>query len=439
MAVIGRSNDLNGDYTVFIVDPEGWEQRRLARTISGPSWSPDGTRLAFVGATGDRKDTWDLLTMTPDGTDVRRLTPTSGRAPRYVGGHAILTGLTQYGDGWIPTLAWSPAGDQLLYTCGLRICVVALDGTPVGQSPGAWASGSVAAWSPDGTRIAVAAGAVWQTRGMDARDTPALYSMAPDGSDVRVLAAYDAEGEVRPLGPRPVNVRVDVTECAAGVAVAEPSANPGLVRDCETLLRVQAGWGQKLGWSAEAPIQEWKGVALDGSPPRVRELRIWRQTLGPIPPAVGDLDQLKVLSLSGGVLGGTIPPEVGRLRALQMLDLRGGFVSGMIPAELGELTQLVRLDLAYNHLSGPIPKALGELAALRMLDLSNNELSGTIPSELAQLANLNEVHLGGNYLTGCIPTGLRPTGSHSYRDLGLPRCETGAGESWGRNVALRGR
>ena len=402
LAVIGRGNDLRGDYTIFIVEPEGWEQRRLGRTISAPSWSPDGQRLAFVGAADDDDGTWGLLTMAANGTDVRQIPLPPDWEPHYVGGHGILTEMAEFGDGWIPTLAWSPAGDQLLYTCGRRICVVALDGTPVGRSPIDWWSGSVAAWSPDGARIAVAAGAVWQTRGLEQSGGPALYTMAPDGSDVRELAAYDATGEVRPLGPRPANVHVDVTGCAAGLAVAEPAATPGLVRDCAALLRVQAAWQHEFNWSPDVPIGEWEGVTLGGSPPRVRELRVWHQVLGPIPPALSALDQLQVLDLGGSVLGGTIP------------------------GEMGQLTELVRLDLAGTLLSGPIPPVLGELAALRTLDLSNNDLSGEIPRELGQLANLNDVRLGGNQLTGCVPAGLRPTENVSRWDQGLPRCEAGA-------------
>ena len=429
LAVVG-TDGARFRHAVYTVGADGTDLRRVARTISGPSWSPDGTRLAFVGATDDQGDAWDLLMMAPDGTVVRRLDLAPGWEPHYRGGHDVLTG-----EIWIPTLAWSPAGDQLLYTCGRRICVVMLDGTPVGRSPLAWpsgkrVSGSVAAWSPDGGRIAVAPSVVWDHRHADLPQPrplgPALYTMAPDGTDVRVLAIFDAEGEVRPLGPRPADGPVDVTGCAAGVVVAEPAANPGLVQDCETLLQVQAAWQHELNWSPDVPIGEWEGVGLGGSPPRVRELRVWQQVLGPIPPALSALDQLQVLDLGGSVLGGTIPPELGLLSQLQDLNLRGGFLSGTVPGEFGQLTQLVRLDLAYNNLGGPIPPELGELAALRRLELSNNELTGEIPRELGQLANLNEVHLDGNRLTGCVPAGLSPTENYSRWDQGLPRCEAAA-------------
>ena len=215
LAVVG-TDGARFRHALFTVGADGTDLRRLGRTISGPSWSPDGTRLAFVGAADDASDAWDLLTVAADGTDVRGVPLAPNWAPHYEGGHSILASLSADRDGlmWIPTLAWSPAGDQLLYTCGRRICVVALDGTPVGRSPLTWQSGrwgdlgSVAAWSPDGARIAVAPSVAWDEGHPDVPQPrplgPAVYTMAPDGTDVRVLAEFDAEGELRPKRLEPL-------------------------------------------------------------------------------------------------------------------------------------------------------------------------------------------------------------------------------------------
>ena len=232
LAVVG-TDDSQHELAVLIVNADGGDLRRLGRTISGPSWSPDGRRLAFVGRAGDDDGAWDLLTMASDGTEVQRLALAADWAPSYAGGHAILTSLPKFSDGWIPTLAWSPAGDHLLYTCGLRICVVGLDGTPVGRSPIKWESGSVAEWSPDGARIAVATGTVWRHyRGLEMRNAPALYTMAPNGTDVHVLAVYDAEGEVRPTEVRPQERRplpasVAVVQCRTGDGGGRPRHGVG--------------------------------------------------------------------------------------------------------------------------------------------------------------------------------------------------------------------
>ena len=199
LAVVGRRNDLKDDHAVFTINVDGSGVQRLGRTASGPAWSSDGKRLAFAGPDRALGHRHMLFTMAPDGTEVQRVPLKDGWEPDYRGRHVILAELN-----WIPTLAWSPSGDRLLYTCGLRICVVALDGTPVGRSPIEWPSGSVAAWSPDGSRIAVAAGAgaAWESPFVIDVVDPILYTMAPDGTDVRVLVRYDAAGRLRAVEPQ---------------------------------------------------------------------------------------------------------------------------------------------------------------------------------------------------------------------------------------------
>ncbi len=164
--------------------------------------------------------------------------------------------------------------------------------------------------------------------------------------------------------------------CSSGTAISDPVNNAGLISDCEALLEGKDtldGRG-KLNWSADTPIADWDGIAVDGTPERVTEIVFGR----------------------GVGLYGTLPPQLGRLTGLRRLsisdkyDLDGeeNYVTGTIPPELGSLANLVHLDLHTNFLSGEIPAELGMLENLQEMLLWDNELTGEIPGELGSLSSL---------------------------------------------------
>ena len=54
------------------------------------------------------------------------------------------------------------------------------------------------------------------------------------------------------------------SDCSNGIAVPDPSANPGLVSDCEALLAARdtlAGTAT-LNWSDDVNIETWDGITL---------------------------------------------------------------------------------------------------------------------------------------------------------------------------------
>ena len=211
--------------------------------------------------------------------------------------------------------------------------------------------------------------------------------------------------------------------CADG-AVAEPYRNPGLASDCETLLAVRgvlAGDGEAVpNWSAATPMDQWEGVTIGGSPPRVTSLDLHGNELsGSIPPELGNLANLRELRLDGNGLTGSIPPELGDLANLRLLYLDSDWLSGSIPPELGGLANLRLLYLYSDWLTGGIPPELGGLTNLRHLDLSGSGLSGGIPPELGGLANLRHLDLSGSGLSGGIPPELGGLTELQFLDLGV--------------------
>ena len=188
-----RSNDLDDD--LFVVAPDGGDVRRLTHnTLSDrdPAWSPDGGRIAFVrtvfyGPSHRRLANDELFVMRADGSGVRRLTryrhedlaPTwspdgsriafSRRTDRS-GLTAIYTirpdgtGLrrvTVRPPGFHSGPAWSPDGRSLALTAGNGVegggglFVVGADGSHPRRIRRIADEAQSPAWSPDGRLIAV--------------------------------------------------------------------------------------------------------------------------------------------------------------------------------------------------------------------------------------------------------------------------------------------
>ena len=423
----------DGEYytnpAIYTVGVGGGDVERLTEAVSGPSWSPDGSRIAYAKADGDEVA---LYTIAADGMDARRLAMIEGWEPEY--------GEPDPAKAWIRKVSWSLDGSRILVHTNERrfpvIHHIGADGAdPVSMAVRHPTSRAVedAAWSPDGTRVAISGEFESHSvaTSIDLNVRPVLLTMAADGTDLRVLVGRGADGDLEALGATPGDTSPYLAACGEGVVVPAPESNPGLVEDCETLLGIRdalAG-GAVLNWSSHRAMEEWHGVVVEGSPPRVREITLRREGLrGRIPSELGRLTGLRVLDMSRNLLIGDIPSEVGELKNLESLDLTRNYLSGEIPPELGGLSQLTYLSLGLNNLSGKIPAELGRLTSLRHLSVSNNLLTVMLPESvesLTGLEKLEELYVAYNRITGCIPGAF---GEIEDTDVGalesrLPDCE----------------
>ncbi|PON70199.1 Leucine-rich repeat domain containing protein [Trema orientale] len=163
----------------------------------------------------------------------------------------------------------------------------------------------------------------------------------------------------------------------------------------------------------------------------------------PIPTAIGQLSEMRYLSLSSSFFFGQVPYEISRLSKLSYLDLSSNFeedtgerflklvnpnmrslvqnltrleslfldnihwdMTSLVPDLMSNLSSLTQLSLRDCGLHGPIPSSLGKLTQLSYLDLGSNVLSGYIPSSFQNLTLLTDLELFENQITGPIPSWL---------------------------------
>ncbi len=247
----------------------------------------------------------------------------------------------------------------------------------------------------------------------DPDEDPLTYAATSSrGSTVTTVASGDTAWLVpRAAGTATVTVTaqdpggLSVTQTVAVTTVESPG--PQTDREVLEVLYDATGgasWTDSTNWNTAVPLEEWYGVATDGSG-RVTGLELTSNGLrGPLPDALSHLADLESLGLADNALTGPISSSLGRLSNLRELSLWRNELTGRIPDALGNLANLESLSLDGNRLTGPVPSSLGRLSNLRELSLSRNELTGRIPGALSDLANLRSLGLDINGLTGPIPS-----------------------------------
>ena len=175
-ALLSLPVDSPDDYDVALISIDGGEPQRLTDNPfldHFPAWSSDGTRIAYIASIDKGKNSPTgkaIFTMAADGSDI------------------LEVGTTHYRAVAAAPLVWSPDGEQLallmnegktrrgffpknLYTVrpnGREFMMLAEDVV------------SVASWSPDGQRLAVA---------KYADEDIGLFTLAADGTDLRLIVS----------------------------------------------------------------------------------------------------------------------------------------------------------------------------------------------------------------------------------------------------------
>lgn len=153
---IAYQSDRDGNFEVYVMDLDSSDTVRLTTHESidaGPCWSPDGRQIAFSST---RDGNFELYIMNADGADLRRLTDNKSqdRDP-----------------------SWSPDGSLLAFMSSRdgnqEVYAIAPDGTGLRNLTDDLGDDRYPSWSPDGAFIAFST---------DRDGSEQVYVMAPDGT-----------------------------------------------------------------------------------------------------------------------------------------------------------------------------------------------------------------------------------------------------------------
>ena len=181
---ISFTSDRDGNREIYVMDAGGTNQVRLTNNSvvdDHATWSPDGTKIAFVSErpTGG----FALSLMNADGTNKTEITPINfdTRYPIW--------------DAW--AMSWSPDGNRIVFqekpdpsAFPNDIFIVNIDGSDRRALVNGPEDERQPAWSPDGSRILFSKQVSTFFHN--------LYTVKPDGTDLRALAHVDGETDLAP-------------------------------------------------------------------------------------------------------------------------------------------------------------------------------------------------------------------------------------------------
>ena len=214
VGLIAFASDRTGDYEVYAIRPDGTGEQRLTNDAArdrGPSWSPDGGRLAFQSDRAGVGD--DIWIINADGSGAERLTsdPSSVLPGWTLGPSRVSFSSNHEGNFEIYTVNpngsetnrltndsnrdlapnWSPSGDRLVFQSDraspptFEIWTVGSDGSNPQRLTTTGAGELTPSYSPDGTLIAFASD-------RDGAGIREIYVMNANGSNQERLTTFGA-------------------------------------------------------------------------------------------------------------------------------------------------------------------------------------------------------------------------------------------------------
>lgn len=197
------------------------------------------------------------------------------------------------------------------------------------------------------------------------------------------------------------------------IFLGDHAVSGDIASDTRALLAFKAAVGQRLNWTQTSnPCNTWPGIQCTGS--RVTDVRLPGVGLfGSIPlGTLGNLSELKVLSLRWNLLSGSVPSDLAKCTQLRNVYLQNNRFTGSVPSFFSSLPNLIRLNLAFNGFTGSIPSSLSNLTRLGTLYLQNNSLTGSIPP--LKLPSLQQFNVSNNKLNGSVPSALQKFPANSF-------------------------